>query len=690
MKNFFKKLITCSIAVCLIAVTLLAGACDTGNNGTTGGGETHSDPTKNGYTISVLYPDGTPVKGSDGPSVLKKVGVQLMDASGNGVSDPVNISEYGTALINYKVSGEFMIDVYNVPNGFDYTDKVQTVKGRGDYTVTLTAGTLDYSVTLKLPDGTPANGVKANLKKGGTVVKSATSDSNGKAVWAGLPADNYDLELLELPENVSLLPVQITAKKPNLTVELITLIKLEFDEVMSAEQLEYWDKLANSYGTSDGMEEVTRFSKSADCYDFKTPVIPEGKKVYFCFTADKEGEYRFITDGKYYNVDFYGNYLGEVQDTVSSTHESLNKCEMFPLPLKEGESCYFSFSIPARSTSDPDDTHELTGTRHFMIAKPVAGVKRNNVDAPTASSPTVNYNVSFELDTALLVVITADPAIPGKPTATDGGKFEIYSTTDEYDVEIIHYARLAGNSEIVGSDDDSGEGKNFKYAFEVPPSYSGGEYFFRIKIKSKLTGGEVDYPTEVPITIVRTGNAEENMSPVEDQHATATEKYAEQSGTFHFLLGDDHAINENSFTIVAKNGGYYVNIDGTERELVIAISKNICSLNYSYATIEYMGGGDRGGSGSDELPGEPFETKQNNYLTLYSDPSKGEDKNNPKLNFAPFIDEYTQICNSDGVYKLNDELKRFAQMYYDQHSNDLIYGLALSECCWLISCGYYA
>lgn len=692
MKNFFKSFITCALAACLIATTVFAGACTPNNsNGGEGGGEVHTDPTKYGYSITVLYPDGTPVKGSDGPSTKAKVGVQLRDASNTndikGTDTVVN--EYGKANINYKVSGVFLIDVYNFPNGFEYADKVYTVEGRGDYTVKLSPKPVSYTINLKLPDDTPAIGVTVNIKKDSVLVKSATTDANGTAVLENVTADTYDLEFLNLPENISYLPVQVTAKQPVLTIELISLKELKLDEVMSAEKLDEWDKLANSYSDE---APVIRFNRTADCYDFTTDFIPEGKKIYYYFTADKDGTYNFISRGQYYTVEFFGNNLSnEALLTTKSTHESSNTCEMVELPLKEGEKYYFSYSIPERSNDpslgDPDE-HPLSGTREFMIAKPVAGVKRHEISGPG------DYTIEFETDTALLIFITPMSATPERPSPTDGGIFEICSHTSEYDVEIIHYARLADNSEIEGSDDDSGEGKNFKYTLEVPPSYTGNYYYFKIKIKSKIGGGEVEYPTQVPIAITRIGNAEENFSPVYEKNATATEKYADQNGkTFHFLLGNNNSISEEDFTIEEKNGGYYVNIDGTEYELVVAITKNICSLPYSYATIEYMGAGSvvPGGPNSDDgMSSTPSDTRQNSYLTLYTDPSKGEDKTNPRLNYTPFIEQYATLCNSDGVYKLNAELKEFVEKYYIQHSQDFIFGLGLAEGCWLISCGYYA
>ena len=695
MKNFFKRFIICGVAACLIAVTAFAGACtpnNTNNKDDDGIGEVHTDPTKNGYSITVLYPDGSPVKGSDGPSVKNKVGVQLVDGNGKDIDGAGSaLNDYGKVTINYRVSGEFLIDVYNCPNGYNYVNKVYTVKNRGDYTVQLSAVPLKYNLTVNLPDGTPAIGVTANVKKAGNTVATATTDTDGKIVIENINAGTYDLEFTNLPKDVSYLPTQLTAKTTTLTVNLIFLQELKLDEVMSEEKLNEWDKLANTYDEVDKGNDLIRFDRKAECYDFTTATIGEGKKLYYYFTADKEGEYRFISKGKYYTVDFYGSTLDEIQMTTNSVHESTNSCEMIPLELKVGQKYYFSYSIPERSSglfNGQPDEHPLSGTREFMIAKPVAGTKVHEVNGVG------NYTIDFETDTAILIFNTPESVNPGNPLPTEGGIFEIRSNTTLYDVKIEYYGYLNNMYKAPDEmeDDISETDKNFLFTVNVPPSFAGNIYYFKIIIKNSLDGSEVKYPTQVPISITRTGNAEENMSPVEYRHATATEKYSDQSAkTFHFLLGDNSAIYEDSFSINAKNDGYYVNIDGTEYELVIAIKKNICSLPYSFATIEYMGGGDRGGSGSgDELPSIPFDKKQNNYLTFYTDPTIGEDKTNPKLNYTPFIEEYKVLCNSDGVYKLNYELKRFAEMYYAHHSQDFIYGLKLTGCCWLISCGYYA
>ena len=688
MKNFVKKFVTCIIATCIIAATALAAACDTGSG--TGGGENHTDPTLSGYTIKVLYPDNTPVKGSDGPSSRQTVGIQLVDSEGKDINGAYSVvSEYGTATIPYYQSGEFFIDVINCPRGYGYKDTVTTTKGRGDYTVKLSSINVSYTINVKLPDGNPASGVTVTISNSISGNKSAVTGSDGKAVFDDVEAGTYTVDFNNLPDGVSYLPTKLTSSTTTLNVDLISLRELKLDTVMSPEKLAEWDKVANYYDEDGSDAEIIRFNTKAECYDFTTDTIPEGKKIYYYFTADKDGEYRFISKGKYYTVEFYGSKLGDVQMTTKSEHESTNTCEMVPLELKAGRKYYFSYSIPARVVdTDNPDTHELTGTREFMIAKPVAGTKTH--EANGAGS----YNIDFETDTALLVFNTPENANPGNPLPTEGGVFEIRSNTNLYDVKLEYYAYYNQSSNKLPdevADDISETDKNFLFTISVPPSFAGNKYYFKIIIKSKLDGGEVEYPTTVPITITRTGNAEENVSPVEYQHATATAKYAEQTGkTFHYLIGDNKTIKENNFTIVQKDGGYFVNIDGTEYELVVAIKKNLPKLPYSYATVEYMGDN---GTGEDDSVDQSTETRQNNYLSLYDDPAKGEDKNNTKLNYTPFIEEYATICNSDGVYALNTELKNFLIKYYEHHWHDFGYVIGFenqSDCCWLLSCGYYA
>ena len=697
MKNILKKFITCSIATCIIAATALAGACtpDKGNNG-----GNHTDPTKSGYEITVLYPDDTPVKGSDGPTPRQPVTIRLLDSDNKVISGTQKTaSETGTTVINYKQSGVFLIDVSNCPIGYKYDNKVTTVAGRGDYTIKLSASTVSYTLNVKLPNGQPANGVTVTVKQNGDVIKSAVTGADGTAVIADVDAKTYDVEFTDLPEGVSYLPTKLTATTTTVNVELIALKELKLDEStkMSEEKLKEWDKLANSYDEDGNGAEVIRFDKTADCYDFTTDTIPEGKKLYYYFTADEDGEYRFISKGKYYVVDFFGPTLEEIQQTTESVHESTNTCEMIPLQLTAGESYYFSYSIPKRATNapanDPDD-HELSGTRDFMIAKPVASARRYELIAPATDIP-ANYVLSFDMDTAILALKTNESSNPEHPSATDGGIFEIRSDTNLYDVKIEFYNYFTERStqpdEV--ADDISGTDKNFLFTLEVPPSYSGNTYYFKIIIKSRLDGDDVEYPATVPIIITRTGDAEDNVSPVEYKHKnpSVTEKYPEQTGKeFHFLIGNNNSIKESDFVIDVRNGVWYVTVDGVEHELVVAIKHKLPKLPYSYATVEYMGDN---GTGEDDGDDQAAETKQNSSLSLYEDPSRNEDRTNTKYNYSPFIEEYSALCNNDGVYRLNNELKEFLEKYYAQHWHDFAFALSTedkSNCCWLFSCGYYA
>lgn len=695
MKKGFKRFLASFIAACLAATAVMFAACQPDGGKNNGGDD--SDPTANGYAITVLYPDDTPVKPNDAGGGRKQVGVQLQDTDGKDISNAFsNLNDGGVAVINYKVSGVFLIDIYNIPAGFKY-EKVRTVAGKGNYTVKLSAIPIDYKVTVNMPDGTPASGLNVSLMKDSAVVGSASLTS-GVASFPAITAGSYDVKLSGLPQGTGYIPAKVTANNNQIVVNLISISLLTLDTVMTEDKLAEWDKIANVYDSPS----VIRFDKTADCYDFTTETIPEGKKIYYEFTADEDGTYNFIVQGQYYNVEFFRGEIGTPEITINNTHEHYKNCEMVPITLKTGEKCIFSFAIPPRDTSDKDnpDDHELSGTRNFMIAKPVAGAVTHNI------STTGTHTLTFDVDTAILAFKTPDKSTPidQPPAVSDGGIYEITSDSDLFDLKIEYYPFFNDSASPEKVEDDISEtNKNFKFTLEVPPSMSGNTYYFKVRIKSRLDGGDIVYPSQAHITIVRTGNATDNFSPKLDMSATATEKYATQSGTFTFLPHD------GNFQIAKDGDKYTVTIDGHTYDLAVAITKTIRGISYSYSTVEYFGEGGRpsgpddsgsgSGSGDDELPDKPSAERQNTKLTLYSDVSKGEDKDNPKYNYTPFIEAYSKLCNADGVYLVNEELKTFLERYNAQHGADLLFALeglvdeqmpAGYKTQWWLACGYYA
>ncbi|MDE6586168.1 MAG: hypothetical protein K2K80_05775, partial [Clostridia bacterium] len=117
MTKILKKFTLAIVTVCLIITGVFAAACNPE-------AIEPEDPAKDGYTITVLYPDGTPVKASDTGNSRRPVRVKLTDDDGNNVIpnyDSQNmgiLNDYGTTTLNYKVPGEFNIAFIWLPEGY--------------------------------------------------------------------------------------------------------------------------------------------------------------------------------------------------------------------------------------------------------------------------------------------------------------------------------------------------------------------------------------------------------------------------------------------------------------------------------------------------------------------------------------------------------------------------------------------
>lgn len=100
------------------------------------------------YTVTVVYEDGTPVKGSDGWSYGESATVTIswcLDENGELITCylPVDLDENGHAtakdLPELKENQSFHIQVNNLPQGYTYEEKGTYITGPGNVTVTLIA-----------------------------------------------------------------------------------------------------------------------------------------------------------------------------------------------------------------------------------------------------------------------------------------------------------------------------------------------------------------------------------------------------------------------------------------------------------------------------------------------------------------------------------------------------------------------
>ncbi len=650
--------------------------------------EDYGDPATDGYQVTFLYPDGSPVKGTDyagsGQKAPKTYAV-LQDANGNNLTQPAQgvLNDYGTVNFNYKVPGEYTVYLGNVPDGYSY-ETFKTTADRARYSVNLTLNYTKYEINVQNPDGSAYTNANVKLMNGDNEIASLTTDAQGKATSQSVIAGEYDI-FVDIPDTLGYRPVKTTKKGSPSTIKLfnVSLIDFSDEDIMSEEELDSW---ASDRNLNNDL--FTKVNTSVDNYLYNADIKGSEEK-FFLIKAKWSGSYSItarsdrdaggnIQKDANYNMHFYGSTFDpelERKDLniLGSTNGGNN---MQNISLKAGE----KFIISVSSLNSEDYIFP------FIISY-------DREPHTVSASESKDYTLKFDQINYAIIEF--------KPTVS--GKFEITSTSLEYDPMLVCYSSATkkplplGKNEtsdltderFIGcaGNDNGGEGNNFLYTEDVMKNFVGNTYFYYIYLKDS----NINYPAEINVKITRTGDATEE-TVVQKKIATATaawETQDEQTGkSFRFAPIDGSA------TVAEKNGGYYITVDGSEYELHAAISLELQSsfdgnsykegIGYSYATIEYMGD-------SSVSPASEDNTEQKNTnLTVYEDLNKRD----VTWNYTQFIKDYASHCNSVGTYKLNAELKLFMERYNNQRGLEIIWYMEIEnakpEYYWLLGCGYYA
>lgn len=683
MKKIFKRLTLLCAAFCITFSSVLIAACDNETENTDPTPPPSDDividygkPELDGYVITLVYPDGKPVKGTDAPNtnVNARVGVRLLDEDGeviDGTTAKINVS--GTAVINHKLPGKYKVEVLNCPSGYAPNEETFiTSEDKAWHTFKLDyASPAPYSVTVTLPDGSPAVNKRVRFYEGSTMVTEVRTDDKGEAVTPAIDRRSYDVVVV-IGDNDNYIQksVKSNVAADPVSISLEEYYKLAFDDAhkLDEETVKSWDeKLNNSL--------VTRFDITGNNYAY-TANVSAGKEVFFSFTAPKTGSYTIGSKGvndpndpkkdiSDYEIKFYANDISYFDSglTIDSKTNSGNNIQQ--MRVEKGEKLTFSVTTSSGNA----------GIIDFLICQPVpAPISTNAVDPG-------DYTVTFEdYHTAILNF---------KPTKS--GVYTVTSDTD-LDVQLVTYANgrpiplvdgatndLTGDFEGLVGDDNSKDGRNFKYNEVVKNSYVGNTYSYHIMIKD----ANISYPAQVKIKIERTADAPDEIQVI---HKTATtdvsKKYEDQQGAFTWMPAD------GSIETVEENGLWYAVVDGVKKPLVAAITKKLMGLadgrpielEYSFSTVELFGddGGNIGGGDSDG--------RKNTNLTVYEDLTKRD----IDWNYTEFIAKYAKLVNSDGVYEVNAELKLFLERYLNQRYTDITSDTAKPNQPWLLGCGYYA
>ena len=297
MKSKFTKIAAFVTAACLTFTTVALAACNPDDPGKLPQEPPTGSPEKDGYNITVLYPDGSPVKGTDSGDRYAKVSAELTDENGERVdpSAKADLNEAGIAQISYTVPGEYYIKLNDIPPGYAFDNtSVQTTGDKAYYTVSIElAPPTPYSVTLVKPDGTPLSGVTVKLMDGTTEVASAVTGEQGVATTPTIVRGAYKV-VLDLPEGLGYRPAVTSIGLTNIYINLVKHLDLPFDQeyLLEGEALDEWDNALNWYYPNKENPTMTnmKFEPEADCYAYDVEV-GEGEEVFYSITAPKTGSY---------------------------------------------------------------------------------------------------------------------------------------------------------------------------------------------------------------------------------------------------------------------------------------------------------------------------------------------------------------------------------------------------------------
>lgn len=120
------------------------------------------------------------------------------------------------AAANYKVTLD------NLPEGLTYDPPTVTSQSRG-ISIYLARATVEYSVTVKKSDNTPASGVTVNWRKANNAsAAQATTDGAGKAS-TNLSYGDYSITLSNLPAETYYLGIKtVSGAQPDATFDLLS------------------------------------------------------------------------------------------------------------------------------------------------------------------------------------------------------------------------------------------------------------------------------------------------------------------------------------------------------------------------------------------------------------------------------------------------------------------------------------
>lgn len=618
-------------------------------------GETEQPEPSNAvtYSVTVLYPDGTPVEG---------VKVKWDSYS------PKTTDANGQASISLEAD-EYEITLSNLPNGYTYTPVTATSADRG-VTITLTAENeavqenSAYTITVLDPDGEPLENVTVSLStSSATVCLPAKTDAQGKAVCE-VEAGVYYVQLSGYPEEY-VYDVSTAVTKANgdsVTVQLSPL-----------NVLDYTDKTTL---TSDE-KSALNLSYSYDCYAFNVS-LTANELAYFAVKVPLTGEY----------ILFLRNAVGTVNGITysSNSFDSQQSLNYFGATTI-GQSISCTANILSYFTMDSTKDEELT----VILACPEI--------VPTVSvTETGTYEITISAEYGYA-------EIAFKPN--EAGVYSLASDTDDYDPKIAYYPFGRSSWDNVPDsykDDNGGDGNNFYFEVSITESElfdesgdkSGNVWYFHIFLNDELAENE---SALIKLIVTREGDVYEKQRVVQYIKAeTPLSQFREYDGTLTSLR-----LNSASVIVYNQTDGFYHVGDVNGPVLVVSLTKAVTDY-YDVPLVEL----DKAGTSGTPFRFNVTPAENLNDISLpyvfndYSIMLRGFKNYSYSYSGSTLVptepepetdNYYSKYVNSDGVYGVTEELREFLELFAAANQNwiqSCTSDVTESDYLWLFACAYYA
>lgn len=257
--------------------------------------------------------------------------------------------------------------------------------------------------------------------------------------------------------------------------------------------------------------------------------------------------------------------------------------------------------------------------------------------------------------------------------ATESGKYRVSSVAD-VDVKVVQYSGVSANSfygtySLGENDNVSDTDKNFSFEFVVTNEYVTGQSTCILAV-SLADGVQAEYPVSFITKMERIGDAPRD--PIE------TKETVEATS--------DVAAEEVRGSIVA------IPVEGVETEVVAVLGDDgYYHLGSKDGDVIYVAFGvaNRLILDGNFLAANLYGDLENINVPVPAGQPGSEFNDYTKYNYVPFVTTYIDLCNSDGMYPVNEEIKLFLERFTTYKSLVPSDKEVIAENSWLYPCYTY-